>query len=373
MESIGKKLKTTREEKGYSPDQVARDTNIARRFILAMEEENFSALPGDTYLLGFLRNYADYLGLDPEDIVNLYRNMQLQEQPIPMEELLHAKKRRPPRKVVLLVLALLVLTGGGSYLVYELLLSSNGDQTATAEEQAAQVPEEGEGEDEELVFKMEEKIVTRRFREGEQILIDFGEGNIPLNIREVDGEVSLGSPEGELSLSLGQEVSLDMSLDGRDDLMLEVQDIDSHGGTVVLRLDRGIAGAEISSDEGEAGGLVELGTSTVSERRQEPLTIDRRDTLEPFQLNIEFRGYSMVRYLLDGEIREQRYFRRGENLRLDVDREVMLWISNAGNLNARAAGRELDFGGPGEVAVKLLRWERNQDGQDYELRLLPVY
>ncbi|MDZ7792716.1 MAG: helix-turn-helix domain-containing protein [Spirochaetia bacterium] len=92
MESIGEKLKTAREEKGYSTDQVARDTNIARRFILAMEQEDFSAFPGDTYLLGFLRNYSDYLGLDSERLVNLYRNMQIQEQPVPMEELLQGKK-----------------------------------------------------------------------------------------------------------------------------------------------------------------------------------------------------------------------------------------------------------------------------------------
>src|SRR6056297_551722 len=134
MESIGKKLKTAREEKGYSTDQVARDTNIARRFILAMEQEDFSAFPGDTYLLGFLRNYGDYLGLDSERLVNLYRNMQIQEQPVPMEELIQGKKRRPSLRVMIGIALSVAVAGGGGYGAY-LWLSHNSEQTEAAEQQ----------------------------------------------------------------------------------------------------------------------------------------------------------------------------------------------------------------------------------------------
>src|SRR6056297_68986 len=134
MESIGKKLKTAREEKGYSTDQVARDTNIARRFILAMEQEDFSAFPGDTYLLGFLRNYGDYLGLDSERLVNLYRNMQIQEQPVPMEELIQGKRRSPSIGMIIGIVLAIAVVGGGGYGVY-LWLSHDSGQVDTAEEQ----------------------------------------------------------------------------------------------------------------------------------------------------------------------------------------------------------------------------------------------
>src|SRR6056297_3276585 len=134
MESIGKKLKTAREEKGYSTDQVARDTNIARRFILAMEQEDFSAFPGDTYLLGFLRNYGDYLGLDSERLVNLYRNMQIQEQPVPMEELIQGKRPRPSLRMMLGIVLAVAVVGGGGYGAY-LWLSHNSGQAEVASEQ----------------------------------------------------------------------------------------------------------------------------------------------------------------------------------------------------------------------------------------------
>ena len=73
MESIGEKLKTSREAKALSIDQIARDTNIAKRYILALEHEDFEIFPGEPYLLGFLRNYSDYLGLDANEMIALYR------------------------------------------------------------------------------------------------------------------------------------------------------------------------------------------------------------------------------------------------------------------------------------------------------------
>ena len=95
MESLGDKLRAEREQRGSSIEQVARDTNIAKRFLVALEEENFEVFPGETYLLGFLRNYADYLGLDAENMVTLFRNFMIQEQPVPIDELLVKKSRSP--------------------------------------------------------------------------------------------------------------------------------------------------------------------------------------------------------------------------------------------------------------------------------------
>ena len=95
MESIGDKLRVEREQKGLSIEQIARDTNIAKRYLEALEIEDFSVFPGDPYLIGFLRNYAEYLGIDPEEMVLLYKNFTIQSQPVPMDELL--ERKRPVR------------------------------------------------------------------------------------------------------------------------------------------------------------------------------------------------------------------------------------------------------------------------------------
>lgn len=379
MESIGEKLKTAREEKGYSPDQVARDTNIARRFILAMEQEDFSAFPGDTYLLGFLRNYADYLGLDSERLVNLYRNMKIQEQPVPMEELIQGKKRVPGVGIIIgIVLGIAALAGGGyGAFVY---FTGETDDGEVVEEQG-QTQSDQDGEEVGDRYEMDEEIVERRFREGQVLRLVLNDQRIDISVTEVGEGITLTTPSGVETAELGQELLLDLTQDNQKDIRIMVQDIDSQGGTAVLRFDRGLGRtAESSSDEEitaegstEETAPVDLGTAAVESRSQKPVTILSADQPEPFRLDVNFRGYSLVRYLKDGEIREERFFNRDDGFRLNVDREVMLWISNAGSFQARIGGKEVDFGDPGEVSTKLLRWEQNEEGDRYNLRMLPVY
>ncbi|MFI3258153.1 MAG: helix-turn-helix domain-containing protein, partial [Spirochaetales bacterium] len=91
MESFGTILRNTREEKKLSVETVSRDTTISRNYIEALEDENLSVLPGNTYALGFLRNYSTYLGLDSAYLVKLFNAKILQETAAP-ESLLHPKK-----------------------------------------------------------------------------------------------------------------------------------------------------------------------------------------------------------------------------------------------------------------------------------------
>lgn len=117
MESIAEKLRNARDEKGYSLEQVARDTHIAKRYITAMESEDFSVFPGEPYVIGFLKNYSAYLGLNPNEVVNLYRNIKLQEQPAPIDELLD-RPRWPRIWKVLIIVAVILILGVGGFLLF---------------------------------------------------------------------------------------------------------------------------------------------------------------------------------------------------------------------------------------------------------------
>lgn len=388
MEAIGEKLKAAREEKGYSADQVARDTNIARRFILAMEGEDFDVFPGDTYLIGFLRNYADYLGLDPERIINLYRNMKIQEQPIPMDELIRGKRKAPNQKLILFILVGLVVLAGAGFGLYSYIQSAPGTEPAVAEEAPAEGGAESSSAD---TYEMDQEIVARRFRSGQSIIIHMSEGKVPLSIRDIGETVALTTPDGLQEIGLGQSVSLDLTLDGVEDLLVEVQDIDSRGGTAVIRFDRGVGrtgdaaaatgeaegGTQVASAESADGEIVEPveynETPASPDRTRTSTVITTSDSAEPFRLSVVFRGYSLVRYLKDNDIREQRYFNKDDTFQLDVNREVMLWISNAGTFKAQIAGRDITVGQPGEVAAQLIRWEKADDSDQYQLKMIPVY
>jgi cytoskeletal protein RodZ len=72
METIGKTLREARESLGLTLEEVERSTRIRTIRLEALENGDFDSLPSRVQVQGFLRNYADYLGLDPEHILNLY-------------------------------------------------------------------------------------------------------------------------------------------------------------------------------------------------------------------------------------------------------------------------------------------------------------
>lgn len=70
MGSLGEELRRAREEKGVSLREAEEATKIRLRYLAALEKEEFQALPGRVYTIGFLRIYASYLGLDAERLVH---------------------------------------------------------------------------------------------------------------------------------------------------------------------------------------------------------------------------------------------------------------------------------------------------------------
>ncbi len=71
--ALGERLLAAREQKGVDLYRAERDTKIRVRYLAALERGDYSELPGMVYTKGFLRNYALYLGLDPEEILEQYR------------------------------------------------------------------------------------------------------------------------------------------------------------------------------------------------------------------------------------------------------------------------------------------------------------
>lgn len=71
--SLPDRLAAARERKGVDLVRAERDTKIRVRYLSALERGDYRDLPGAVYTKGFLRNYAIYLGLDPEDVLRQWR------------------------------------------------------------------------------------------------------------------------------------------------------------------------------------------------------------------------------------------------------------------------------------------------------------
>jgi len=134
MKDVGELLTRSREDKGISLQQAQAETKIRGRYLEALEQGDLEAFPGEVYFKGFLRTYADYLGLDGWALVAEYNKRRATEQEEESERSRGRRKkaakkrprRRPPLKespsgvyIALFVVALLAalalflhLTGG---------------------------------------------------------------------------------------------------------------------------------------------------------------------------------------------------------------------------------------------------------------------
>ncbi len=72
MSELGARLIRARETRGLTIEDAERDTRISRRYLQALESEQFDVIPAPVYARGFLRSYSQYLGLDPQQMLQLF-------------------------------------------------------------------------------------------------------------------------------------------------------------------------------------------------------------------------------------------------------------------------------------------------------------
>lgn len=72
MFEIGSSLRSAREQRKLDLGDVEQATHIRVKYLQALEDERFDVLPGPAYVKGFLRTYADHLGLDGQQFLEEY-------------------------------------------------------------------------------------------------------------------------------------------------------------------------------------------------------------------------------------------------------------------------------------------------------------
>ena len=75
MTNFGASFKKARESQGISLNQIASETRISTRFLSAIENEEFHLLPGGIFNRGFVRTFAERIGLDPNQAVADYERL----------------------------------------------------------------------------------------------------------------------------------------------------------------------------------------------------------------------------------------------------------------------------------------------------------
>ena len=125
MAELGNTLSRARRARGITLEDAERDTHVSRRYLQALETDDFSVFPAPVYARGFLRTYSRYLGLNPDELMRVFPNGDLTVDIAPLPTV-----SRPPAQLInvnwiVTGLVAIFLVGAG------LLLLQGGDDGGT--------------------------------------------------------------------------------------------------------------------------------------------------------------------------------------------------------------------------------------------------
>ncbi len=150
MFEIGNSLRETRLRQEFDFPELEHATKIRAKYLRALEDERFELLPSHTYVKGFLRSYAEYLGLDGQLYVDEYNSRYVigeDDAPLSTRRVPAARRRKRDRRESNVVLLALTSIGLVTALVIAAWQFGNpeqervpGLQETVAEEPAARAP-----------------------------------------------------------------------------------------------------------------------------------------------------------------------------------------------------------------------------------------
>jgi cytoskeleton protein RodZ len=125
LETVGQDLRAARLRRGDDLASVSRALKIRKDHLEALEEDRFEQLPGRAYAIGFVRSYADYLGIDPVQSVERFK-LEIAGRgadPLPAAALPAIEEERQLPHGWIIIAAVVVLLVG--YGIYRLALSAD--------------------------------------------------------------------------------------------------------------------------------------------------------------------------------------------------------------------------------------------------------
>ncbi len=194
---LGDTLQRARQARGITIEDAARATRIPRRYLEALEQENFTILPAPVYARGFLRSYSGYLGLDPGELLPFFPVGHVEEPKLePLPQVKQPRTWSMSGIIAVAAVGALILLVIGLYSIG----SDGGEgspllrgEQAALEEGAPPVvvpPEEEAPPAEPGVTQALPDLAGRSMDEAITIVEEVGAGYVVIGVRE--GEVPVG-------------------------------------------------------------------------------------------------------------------------------------------------------------------------------------
>jgi len=160
---LGNILKEAREAKGLSLDELQSITKIQKRYLIGIEDGNYSMMPGKFYVRAFIKQYAEAVGLDPDPLFEQYKNeipnTYNEELPEQLSRVQSRKSISPDTSRIFDVLPkilIVVFIIGATALIWYLIVQNAGDESKepattdkgkTSLEETDKIADDGNGTD----------------------------------------------------------------------------------------------------------------------------------------------------------------------------------------------------------------------------------
>ncbi len=193
---LGETLRRARQSRGITIEDAERAIRIPRRYLEALEQEEFSILPAPVYARGFLRSYSGYLGLNPAELMPFFPVGHVDEPQLePLPEVSQPRTWSMSGVLAVAVVGALILLVIALYSIGRDSGNSSllGGQPAAMEEDGPPVVVPPEGQPlagEGGVNQALPDLVGQSLEDAIAVVEEAGGGYVVIGVRE--GEVPLG-------------------------------------------------------------------------------------------------------------------------------------------------------------------------------------
>jgi len=364
VESIGEKLRQAREAKKLTYKDVSVETNLAPTFIEALEKEDFEKFPSETYILGFLRNYAEFLKLDPEEMIQLYKGYKIGESATPLEEL-----TRPTTSPVILklrnyydsyknylffagmaLISLLVIWGIWKVFSTDIVIDQS-DSVNKIKKEYEENKNVSIKNIKSLQLLNDKGFALIYAGEAVQFLVDNKE--VVFFLKSVSGDkivISFLNEDKDIELSLEKPVTV-VAKDSPREILLTLKGLTESRAKVMIELGNQIAK--------EAPAEQQLGSDVKPVDGDNTQVIAQSNKSLKIVLEVKFVQKSFIEVYLDGNRKQRGFMPAGTFQRWEANENIQLKIGNAGGIKATINGKEYVFGREGQVANKTITWKKD--------------
>ena len=366
MESIGEKLRQAREAKKLTIKNVVSDTNMAPTYIEALEEEDFDKFPGETYIIGFLRTYSEYLKLDSKEIIGLYKSYKIGESATPLEELTRPTKsqfvinflsfyeryRNLVFFSIVAIISILIIWGiwamnrsnvqiDESDSVSQ--IKKNYDESQNSKIKNITSLQLSNDKGMPLIYKEEAVQFLVDNKEVVFLLKDVSNNNVTVNFLNNDKDIVL---------DIDKQVPVILAECPRE-ILLTLKGLTENRAKIMIELGKNLK-VETTTETDEQDANVKPVTDGDNTK-----VIAQNDKSLKITFEVEFIQKSFIEIYLDGNIKQKGFMPAGSREKWEASKNIQVKIGNAGGIKCKINEKEFVFGKPGQVANKLITWKRD--------------